>query len=97
MDGIGVFESVFLAHVTARGEVVSISSTFVPELEGQFNLWWYPTEGIQIRVGYSLMAFFNTVASKQPIDFNFGGLNPTWDEGVYRLFDGINAGISFIF
>jgi hypothetical protein len=71
--------------------------TFVPELEGQLNIWWYPTEGIEIRVGYSMMGFFNTVASKQPIDFNFGGLNPTWDEGVFRFFDGINAGISFIF
>ena len=61
------------------------------------NLWWYPTEGIQLRVGYDAMAFFNTVAGKTPVDFNFGGLAPTWDRGVYRLFDGINAGIALIF
>lgn len=71
--------------------------TFVPELEGNLNLWWYPTEGIQLRVGYDVMAFFNTVAGKTPVDFNFGGLEPTWDRGVFRLFDGINAGIAIVF
>ena len=71
--------------------------SFVPEVEANVNLWWYPTEGIQMKVGYDVMSFFNTVAGKTPVDFNFGGLSPTWDKGVFRLFDGINAGIAFIF
>src|SRR5262249_3517736 len=33
LDGIPVYESVLLGHVGAGGEVISISSTFVPELD----------------------------------------------------------------
>jgi hypothetical protein len=67
------------------------------ELDARLNLTWYPIEGVELRVGYELMNFFNTVSSPQPIDFNMGSLTPTWDRGTYRLFDGFSAGISFIF
>jgi hypothetical protein len=70
--------------------------TVVPELDGQINVWWYPIEGVQIRVGYEVMSFFNTISSKDPVSFNFGGLDPAW-ERTYRFFDGFNAGIGFIF
>lgn len=70
--------------------------TLVPELEGRFNLWWYPIEGVQLRVGYDVMAFFNTVASPYPVSFNFGALDPVFDRHI-RLLDGLNAGIGFIF
>src|SRR5262249_13980327 len=36
-------------------------TTFVPELQGNLYLAWYPREGIQIRIGYDAMAFFNTI------------------------------------
>jgi hypothetical protein len=68
----------------------------VPELQANLNLWWYPIEGVQIRLGYNVMAFFNTIAAKQPIDFNYGALIPDWDRSN-RLFDGINFGIGLIF
>jgi hypothetical protein len=68
----------------------------VPELTGGVNLWWYPTDGIQVRFGYDFMAFFNTVAGRNPVSFNYGGLDPAWDR-VFRVFDGFNAGIAFIF
>jgi hypothetical protein len=70
--------------------------TFVPELQAGLNLWWYPIEGVQLRVGYDFMVFFNTISSKEPISFNYGGLDPHWDRTV-RYFDGFNAGIGFIF
>jgi hypothetical protein len=70
---------------------------FVPELEGQVNFWWYPVEGIQVRVGYDANAFFNTVSSPYPVDFNYGRVDPGWKDGTFRFLDGITAGVGFIF
>jgi hypothetical protein len=67
------------------------------EIDARANLTWYPIEGVELRVGYELMNFFNTVSSPRPIDFNMGSLTPTWDKGTYRLFDGFSAGIALIF
>ncbi len=69
---------------------------FVPETQANVNLWWYPIEGVQMRVGYDFMAFFNTVSSKEPVTFSYGTLDPKWDRTI-RLLDGLNAGIAFIF
>src|SRR5262249_30808320 len=33
--------------------------TGVPNLQAGLNLDWYPIEGVQIRVGYDIMGFFN--------------------------------------
>jgi len=71
--------------------------TMAFELAGRLNLTWYPIEGVELRFGYELQNFFNTVSSPQPIDFNMGSITPTWDKGTYRLLDGFSAGISFIF
>jgi hypothetical protein len=30
---------------------------FVPNVNAAVNLWWYPTEGVQIRLGYQAMTF----------------------------------------
>src|SRR5262249_18699146 len=68
----------------------------VPEVSANVQLWWYPMEGIQMRIGYDVMGFFNTIAAPNPVSFNFGGLDPAW-ESKNRWFDGINAGIAFIF
>ena len=70
--------------------------TIAPEVQASANLWWYPIEGVQVQVGYDLMAFFNTIASPEPVSFNYGGLDPAW-RSVYRFFDGFHAGIGFIF
>jgi hypothetical protein len=69
----------------------------VPELQGQINLWWYPIEGIEMRLGYDAMGFFNTVSSPYPVDFNYGRLNGGWRDNTFRFVDGLNAGIGFIF
>lgn len=71
--------------------------TFVPQVQAQINLWWYPIQGVQLRVGYDLLAYFNTIYSPYPVSFNFGVLDPPWEHKFMRLFDGINAGIGFIF
>jgi hypothetical protein len=71
--------------------------TIAPELEGQLNVWWYPIEGVELRVGYDVKSFFNTIASPDPVSFNFDGLDPPWIHKTYRLVDGFRAGIAFIF
>jgi hypothetical protein len=67
------------------------------ELEAQLNLWWYPIEGVQIRIGYDAMGFFNTVASPYPVDFNYSLGQNLWRDGEFRFIDGVNLGIGFIF
>jgi hypothetical protein len=93
------------AHLIARYQLgdFSIESkrarrdySFVPEFDGSLNLWWYPTAGVQIRFGYNLMTFFDTFSSADPVSFNYGGLDPTYNK-QFRYFDGFNAGIGFIF
>ena len=69
---------------------------FVPALHGDVNVWWYPIEGVQIRVGYELMAFFDTIAAPDPVSFDYSALNPAW-KLQNRFFDGFHAGIAFIF
>jgi hypothetical protein len=71
--------------------------TIAPELQANIGLWWYPIEAIQIRVGYDIMTFFNTISSRNPIDFNYGAIAPEWNHIPTRFFDGFRAGIAFIF
>ena len=68
-----------------------------PELTGLVNFIWYPIEGIQIKVGYQWMGIFNTQSSPYPVSFNALGLDPPWTTQAFRLIDGFNAGIGFIF
>jgi hypothetical protein len=41
--------------------------TPVPETEADLNLWWYPIEGVQIRVGYDFIALYNMFYDKQEV------------------------------
>jgi hypothetical protein len=70
--------------------------SLVPELSGMLAIQWYPTEFVQIQLGYELMAFFNTLASTRPIDFNYLNVAPQYDH-VDRLFQGLRVGIAFWF
>ena len=45
--------------------------TVVPEFEALLGVMWYPTDSIQLYLGYDVMLFLNTVASPRPIDFNY--------------------------
>lgn len=71
--------------------------TIVPETEAHLNVWWYPIEGVQIRLGYDVMGLYNTIASPRPVDFNFGAMAPDFPHWAVRMLDGFNVGIGFIF
>lgn len=68
----------------------------VPEVSAAVKLWWYPAEGIQIQVGWDFMAFFNTIAGRNPVDFDYSRVTPAWERVPVRFFDGFRAGIGFI-
>lgn len=72
-------------------------SALVPGGEARFSLAWYPWEAIQVQLGYDALVFFNTIASKQPIDFDMGSLDPEYNRGVTRYLHGLTFGISFVF
>jgi len=67
-----------------------------PELDCDINLVWYPIKSVEVRIGYNAMAFFNTISSPQPIDFNYGALTPAY-KSTFRLFDGFNVGMALNF
>jgi hypothetical protein len=71
--------------------------TLVPELSANIGIWWYPIQAIQVRIGYDVMTFMNTIGSRQPVDFNYGALAPEWNHIPFRFFDGFRAGIGFVF
>lgn len=68
----------------------------VPEFQVKPGLMWYPLEGVQIQVAYDFFFFLNTVASQQPIDFNYSSLTPQYND-VARFFNGFQATIALIF
>jgi len=69
----------------------------VPNFNGNLNLWWYPIEGVQMRVGYNAMTFFATRAMRDPVGFNFDAIDPVYDTKAFRLVHGFNVGIGFFF
>lgn len=71
--------------------------TVVPNANLALNLWWYPTEGVQMRVGYSLMTFFNTRNMLDPIGFNYGAIDPVYEVQAFRYVHGVNVGIGLFF
>jgi Legionella pneumophila major outer membrane protein precursor len=71
--------------------------TFVPEADATIGLLWFPIEGIELHAGYNIKSFFNTVTSPQPIDFDYGTVNPRFETSTVRFFDGFDLGVAFIF
>jgi hypothetical protein len=69
----------------------------VPNANAAINLWWYPISGVQIRVGYQAMTFWNTLYMLEPVGFNFGNINPSYETRYFRWLHGFNAGIGFFF
>ena len=69
----------------------------VPSGTADFNLWFYPIEGVQMRLGYSGLTYFNTRYMRDPIGFNFGNINPDYGTKYFQLIHGVNAGIDFFF
>jgi hypothetical protein len=71
--------------------------TIAGELEGSVALYWYPIQGVSVRLGYEAMEFINTFGMDDPVDFNLGRLTPAWEHKWFRFFHGFDVGISFIF
>jgi hypothetical protein len=69
----------------------------VPNANAEFNLWWYPTEGVQVRVGYQVMTYYNTLYMDQPVGYNFGQIDPGYDTKWFRMVQGFNVGVGFFF
>ena len=60
-------------------------------------MWWYPIEGVQMRVGYNAYTFFNTMRMEQPIGFNYSSIDPAYDTQYFRIVHGVNAGVGLFF
>jgi hypothetical protein len=71
--------------------------TLVPGAMGKLNLWWYPFEAIQITLGYDALVYFNTMASRHPVDFNYASITPGWDKNITRLYHGVTFGFGITF
>jgi hypothetical protein len=69
----------------------------VPNANAAINLWWYPIEGVQMRVGYQALTFYNTLYMRDPVGFNFGNIQPGYYTKYFRLLHGFNVGIGFFF
>ena len=68
-----------------------------PSVSGNFNLWWYPTSGIQVRIGYQANCFFNTHNMDQPIGFNYSNIDPAYGTQGFRIIHGANVGFGLFF
>lgn len=71
--------------------------TLVPSATANVQLWWYPIEGVQLRVGYNAWTFFNTKNMLNPIGFNYGAIDPVYNTQVFRIVHGLNFGVGLFF
>jgi hypothetical protein len=80
-------------------EIKKALSDFNPvaEVGANAQLYWYPVEGIQLRVGWNFMSFYNTLFARDPVAFDVRNFDPQWKNRSVRFFDGFNAGFGFIF
>lgn len=69
----------------------------VPNANAALNLWWYPVEGVQLRVGYQVQTYFNTLFMDQPVGYNFGQIDPGYETKYFRMLQGFNVGVGFFF
>jgi hypothetical protein len=74
-------------------------NTYTAPIGGDLRLGfnWYPYEAIELRAGYRIQALTFTASSPEPIDFNAGNLNPGLRTDTFRLIQGLDFGISFVF
>ena len=90
------YEFSYVKNATPISKRSKTVYTIVPEVQPSVGMAWYPVEGIEFRVNYDVMMFFNTIASPNPVNFSWGGLDPTYSS-TFRIFDGFNAGLALVF
>ena len=71
--------------------------SLVPNANAAVNLWWYPIEGVQVRLGYQAMTYFNTRNMEEPIGFDMGAMDPRYDTQYFRLLHGFTFGVGLFF
>jgi len=71
--------------------------TVVPNANAALNLWWYPVDGVQLRVGYTGMSYFNTKYMQNPVGFDYGAIDPVYTTKVIRIVHGLNVGFGLFF
>jgi hypothetical protein len=71
--------------------------TIVPNVNASVNLWWYPIEAVELRVGYNFWSFFNSLYMQQPVGWNAGAIDPSYKNLPVRFFHGIDVGIGISF
>ncbi len=71
--------------------------TFVPNVNATVNLSWFPLSNVQIRVGYNFWSFFNTYYMSQPVGYDAGAPDPSYNHRAIRFFQGLNMGFSLTF
>lgn len=71
--------------------------TVVPSVSANIQLWWYPFQGVQMRLGYNAWTFFNTRRMEEPIGYNYGAIDPAYDVQIFRIVHGLNVGLGLFF
>ena len=86
-----------LGDETIRAKRGRNSYTVVPNANAALNLWWYPVDGVQLRVGYTGMSYFNTRYMQNPVGFDYGAIDPVYTTRVIRILHGVNVGFGLFF
>ena len=86
-----------LGDETIRAKRGRNSYTVVPNANAALNLWWYPVDGVQLRVGYTGMSYFNTRYMQNPVGFDYGAIDPVYTTRVIRVLHGVNVGVGLFF
>jgi len=71
--------------------------TITPNANLAVNLLWYPTPGVQVKVGYQAQVYTNTRGLLDPVGFNFGSIDPVYNVQWFRMIQGVNLGMSLFF
>lgn len=69
----------------------------VPNANASVDLWWYPLEGMQVRLGWDIYTFFFSQYMQAPVGFNAGGPDPSYKTLPFRMVQGFHFGIAYAF
>lgn len=86
-----------LGDETTQAKRKRLEYELVPNVNADFNLMWYPIEGVQITAGYSFQTYWGTRYMKEPIAFDFGALDPAYNIKAFRYVSMFNFGVGFFF
>ncbi|HLW67203.1 MAG TPA: Lpg1974 family pore-forming outer membrane protein [Gemmataceae bacterium] len=78
-----------LADRSTEAKKQMVEYSFAPETEGKIDLTWYPTRGIQFRLGWDFMMFLNTVSNPYPVSFDFNNFNNFTNTAAGQPFAGL--------